>query len=66
MTIILDMANGTIQSDSTPETGNRDRSADTAPDTQLRLAHIEAPARPAAAPGREASYYVIRSLLLSE
>jgi hypothetical protein len=66
MTIIYDMANGSIQPGSTPEIGSPDRSAGTSPATELRLAQIGVPEKTAEPIGPEASYHVIRGLLLSK
>jgi hypothetical protein len=43
MTIIYDMANGTIQSEAPETTGSRDKKAVTSPATELRLAQHEFP-----------------------
>jgi hypothetical protein len=66
MTIIYDMANGSIQSETTPESGITDTTAITTPAADLRLATIETPIAPSGHNKPQAAVHIIRRLLSSD
>ena len=63
MTIIYDMANGTIQSEITPETDGTDTTAMTGPVADLRLATVETAIAPHGHNEPQTTIHSIRTLL---
>jgi hypothetical protein len=66
MTIIYDMANGTIQSETTPESGNREELPLSAPAAELHLAAVEPSHVHPGHDNQQAAVHLIRQLLSSD
>jgi hypothetical protein len=66
MTIIYDMANGTIQSEVTPESDGTDTTAMTGPVADLRLASVETTLELHGHDDPQTVIHSIRALLLSD
>ena len=66
MTIIYDMANGTIQSEAREATGDSDMKTVAAPETELRLAQHEFPDASTAHSASQPPVHIIRGLPESE
>jgi hypothetical protein len=62
MTIIYDMANGTIQSEAREETGGSDIKTVAAPETELRLAQHEFPDASTSQKTAQPPIHIIRGL----
>ena len=62
MTIIYDMANGTIQSEAREATGDSDMKTVTAPETELRLAQHESPDASTSHKTAQLPIHIIRGL----
>lgn len=65
MTIIYDMANGSIQSDIAPETGGPDGTTLTEPVAEPRLAQVETHSTPHEYDNPQTAIHIIRGLLSS-
>jgi hypothetical protein len=66
MTITYDMANGTIQSDTTPESGNREELPLSAPAAELRLAVTDTSHTHPGHDSPHTAVHLIRRLLSSD
>ena len=66
MTIIYDMANGTIQSEAREATGGSDMKTVAAPETELRLVQYEFPDASTSHKTAQPSIHLIRGLLESD
>ena len=66
MTIIYDMANGSIQSETTPESGGADTNVITAPVADLRLAEVESLDTTDVREKPHTGAHLIRAMLLSK
>lgn len=66
MTIIYDMASGSIQSATTPESGITDTPAITTTATDLRLATVETTITPSGHDKPQAAVHIIRKILSSD
>ena len=66
MTIIYNMANGTIQSEVTPESDGTDTTAMTGPVADLRLATVDTTIAPSAHEDPQTVIHSIRALLSTE
>ena len=66
MTIIYDMANGTIQSEAREATGDSDMKTVAAPETELRLTQHEFPDASTSDKTAQQQVHIIRGLLESD